>query len=195
MGIAAGSAYYTGFTTQRADTCEVTDLDASPAPVATATKNGIDDAAFVLTITKLDTGRYKVTGTVPATYAAGSIVLISVSGSVNSIAGKAIIDGFVIEDTPVFAGSGSVTVDHNYGSADALRLTDSGGIGVDGAIVRAYLKADWGADRRGSSYVKGRAETDVNGRWLAPMYLDPATYTIVYSKDEFVTVTTEVTVS
>lgn len=196
MGITAGSAYSTGFTTQRADTCVVTDLDASPAPAATATVNGFDDSGFSLTITKIDTGRYKVTGIVPSDYAAGDIVVVSVSGSVNSIAGKAIIDQFVIESTPVYAGSGSVSVDHNYGGTDDLRFVTSGGLGVDGAIIRAYLKTDWDADLRSDTYIKGRAETDVNGRWLAPMYLDPASYTLAYSvPGNSNTTTEEVTVS
>jgi len=94
------------------------------------------------------------------------------------------------------SGTGSVEVDHDYGSTDALRFTTSGGLGIDGATIRAYLKSDWDADLRGDAYVKGRAETDVNGRWLAPMWLDAATYTLAYSVSGNNTTTTkEVTVT
>jgi hypothetical protein len=94
------------------------------------------------------------------------------------------------------SGHGSVEVDHDYGTADALRFTTSGGLGIDGATIRAYLKSDWDADLRGDAYVKGRAETDVNGRWVAPMWLDAATYTLAYAlSGNNLTTTKEVTVT
>lgn len=80
------------------------------------------------------------------------------------------------------AGVGAVAVDHNYGGADTLAFKTAAGVGIDGATVAAYLKADYQASRTGPLYVKGRAVTDVNGRWTAPMLLDPATYTLVFYK-------------
>lgn len=89
----AAGAYYGEFVTQRFDTGAATDADS--LPVATATKNGTDDGAFTLTVTKIDTGRYKITGTIPA-YSAGDQVQISVAATVNSVAGKGVVDDFVV---------------------------------------------------------------------------------------------------
>ena len=96
MGYMPNSAYVGEFTTQRFDTGAATDADS--LPTVTANKNGTDDATFsaALTVAKIDTGRYKVTGTVPVTYAAGDVVNISVAATVNSVAGKAVIDSFVV---------------------------------------------------------------------------------------------------
>lgn len=177
MGLNAGNTYWGGFTTQNPATGEATDADF--LPVGTATKNGVDDAGFPLTVANIDTGRYSVTGTVPSTYVPGDFVQISIAATLGGVSGKAVIDSFLVEGVTV--GNGSVEVDHDYGGTDELRLVDSGGLGVDGAKIRAYLKTDWDANRRGDAYVKGRSETDVNGRWLTPIWLDPATYTLAFS--------------
>ena len=95
MSYKPSGPYYGQFTTQRFDTGVATDADS--LPVATATHNGTDDAAFSLTVVKIDTGRYKVSGTIPAGYAAGDVVQISVAASVNSVSGKAIVDSFVVD--------------------------------------------------------------------------------------------------
>lgn len=92
----SGDAYTCQFTTQRFDTGAAADADS--LPVATATRNGADDAAFVLTVAKLDTGRYKVTGTIPGTYAVGDRVGVSVAATVAGIAAKAVIDSLVLSD-------------------------------------------------------------------------------------------------
>ncbi len=192
MGLNAGNTYWGGFTTQNPSTGEATDADS--LPVGTATKNGSDDVAFSLTVAKIDTGRYSVTGSIPSTYVAGDFVQISIAATLGGVSAKAVIDSFIVEG--VTTGNGSVSVDHEYGGTDELRLVDSGGLGIDGATIRAYLKTDWDADRRGDAYVKGRGETDVNGRWLAPIWLDPATYTLAFSiVGNNYSKTTEVTVT
>jgi len=95
MSYKPSDSYYGEFTTQNFNTGVATDADS--LPVATATQNGTDDAAFVLTVTNMDTGRYKVTGTVPASYSDGDSVQISVAATVSTVSGKAIIDSFVIQ--------------------------------------------------------------------------------------------------
>ena len=95
MSYKPSGAYYGQFTTQRFDTGVATDADS--LPTATAARNGSDDGAFTLTVAKLDTGRYKVTGTVPAGYAAGDVVQVCVAASVNGVSGKAIVDSFVVD--------------------------------------------------------------------------------------------------
>jgi len=89
-----GDSYFTEFTTQRLETGVATDADS--LPVATANKNGTDDGSFTLTVTNLDTGRYKITGTVPGGYTAGDKVVVTVAATVNGVAGKARVDQFQI---------------------------------------------------------------------------------------------------
>jgi hypothetical protein len=91
--------YYGEFTTCSFSTGAATDADS--LPVATATQNGTDDAAFALTVAKIDTGRYKITGTVPSGYASGSQVQISVAATVGGVAGKAVITSFVVDEKRV----------------------------------------------------------------------------------------------
>lgn len=91
--------YYAEFCTQRFDTGAATNADATPT--ATANRNGADDAGFVLTVANIDAGRYKVSGTIPNGYAAGDVVSISVAATVNSVAGKAVVDSFVLDSKRV----------------------------------------------------------------------------------------------
>jgi len=87
-------SYYGEFCTQRFDTGAANDADSTPT--ATANKNGTDDGSFTLTVTKIDTGRYKITGTVPNGYSAGDIVVVTVAATVNSVAGKGVVDQFQV---------------------------------------------------------------------------------------------------
>jgi len=89
-----GDSYYGEFTTARFDTGAA--ANATGDPIATATKNGVDDDAFVLTVVNIDTGRYKITGTVPAGYVAGDRIQVSVSATVNAVAGKGVVDAFQV---------------------------------------------------------------------------------------------------
>jgi len=91
----AGGSYYGEFTTQRFDTGNATDADS--LPTATATTNGADDGSFTLTCAKIDTGRYKITGTIPVGYSIGDRVQVSVAATVNSVAGKNVVDSFSID--------------------------------------------------------------------------------------------------
>ena len=95
MGYKPGDSYYGEFTTCRFDTGAATDADSPPAAVATC--NGVDDLTFSLSATKIDTGRYKVTGTIPGTYASGNSVQICVNATVGGVIGKSVIDGFVLD--------------------------------------------------------------------------------------------------
>lgn len=95
MSYKPADAYYGQFTTQRFDTGVATDADS--LPTATATRNGTDDGSFALTVTKIDSGRYKVAGTIPSGYVAGDAVQISIAATVNSVAGKGVTDSFVID--------------------------------------------------------------------------------------------------
>ena len=93
MSYVAGGAYAAGFATSQFSTGAAMNADA--LPVATATRNGTDDAGFVLIVANLATGRYKVTGTVPAGYAVGDAVQVSVTAMVDGVAGCGVVDSFV----------------------------------------------------------------------------------------------------
>lgn len=80
------------------------------------------------------------------------------------------------------SGDGSVTVTHDTGGADNLAWKNSLGQGVNDAQVRAYLKSDWDAGNSSALFIQATAQTDVNGRWVEPMFLDPETYTFVFEK-------------
>jgi hypothetical protein len=95
MAICPGDALTTEFSCQRIDTGFYSNADGTP--VATASRNGVDDAAFILTVTNKETGLYKITGTVPLDYDAGDMVAIRVLATVNSVSGKEVVDQFVID--------------------------------------------------------------------------------------------------
>jgi len=94
MFYAPGQAFIAQFVTTRFSTGAA--YDATGTPVATATRNGTDDAAFVLTVTKLATGRYKITGTVPSGYALHDRVQISVAATVDGVAKAGIVSEFQV---------------------------------------------------------------------------------------------------
>lgn len=95
MSYQASDAYVGEFCTQAFATGIATNADS--LPTATANKNGTDDAAFVLTCANIDTGRYKITGTVPVGYVAGDVVNISVAATVLTVGGKGVVDSFVVD--------------------------------------------------------------------------------------------------
>ena len=99
MSYKPNDTYWGEFTTARFDTGAATDADATP--LAIATHNGTDDSSFTLTVTHVDTGRYIVTGTIPAGYAKGDVVQVVVSVTVNSVAGKSVIDSFELDSKRV----------------------------------------------------------------------------------------------
>lgn len=76
----------------------------------------------------------------------------------------------------------AVPVDHNYTAADRYSYTDKNNRGIDNATVIAYLKTDYQAGRRGIQYHQAVTQTDVNGRWVRPILLDPGEYVLYYYK-------------
>jgi len=80
-------------------------------------------------------------------------------------------------------GAGSVRVDHDFGSTDALRIVDGDGDGLDGVWIQCFLKSDYDAGHLSEDYCVATTQTTVTGRWIRPMYLDPATYTLVAFKE------------
>ena len=72
--------------------------NADALPIATATRNGVDDPDFVLAVSNLDAGRYLVSGVVPVGYLAGDQVQIVVAATIATVATKQIVASFVVLD-------------------------------------------------------------------------------------------------
>lgn len=83
----------------------------------------------------------------------------------------------LIEDVGV--GSGSVSIDHDTGGEDALRYATDEGVGVPGTVT-AYLAADYDAGEQSAAFIKGSTTLGEDGRWTAPLLLDPETYVLVF---------------
>jgi hypothetical protein len=83
-------------------------------------------------------------------------------------------------------GDGTVIVDHDYLGADSLAVQSSLGNRVDGATLQLFRAEDYNANRRSPEYIVARTSTNVHGRWLQPMTVDPATYVLlIYKQNEF----------
>lgn len=100
-----GMLFFGQFCTQRFDTGISTDADS--LPTASASRNGVDDEAFVLTVSHLVTGRYGISGTIPLSYTVNDIVHISAAATINGVGGQAVVAEFVIEEE---SGANVVTV-------------------------------------------------------------------------------------
>ncbi len=87
MSVRSGQAITIEFVTSSPTTQAATNADS--LPVGTLVVNGADNGASV-TVTNVDTGRYKAAVTLP-TLAVGDVVEISVAATVTSVAGKAVV--------------------------------------------------------------------------------------------------------
>jgi hypothetical protein len=95
MGYKPGDTYIGEFTTEDVSGNAA---DAGSTPTATLVHNGSDDGAVTLTVTHIDTGRYKISGTIPSSgYVSGDKVQILISAAVGSATPKQVIDSFVLD--------------------------------------------------------------------------------------------------
>ena len=86
--------YYSGFVTASPATGAATNADA--LPVATAGFSGPGAGSMPLTVTNLDTGRYRITGMIPPGRVKGDVLVVSVAATVGGVAGKAIVGSHVL---------------------------------------------------------------------------------------------------
>lgn len=85
-------------------------------------------------------------------------------------------------------GDGCTAINHNFGSADALRyMTTDGELPVAGARVAAYLKTVYDANsgRPPVTLAAATTTTGDDGRWVQNLHLNPGTYVIVFTADGF----------
>jgi hypothetical protein len=99
MSFKPSDSYSKEFVTSSPTTGAATNADATP--VATADLDGSGTGTMALTVTNLDTGRYKVTGTIPAGRVRGDVLNVSVAATVGGVAGKAIVDTQVLDSKRV----------------------------------------------------------------------------------------------
>lgn len=94
--------------------------NADSLPTGTVNKNGTDDGAVTVTVTNIDAGRYKATYPIPATYQVGDVCILTVSATVSSVVGKAMISNVKLGgDAVVRFGTAQA------GNANSIQL-DSG---------------------------------------------------------------------
>ena len=123
--------YFALFATSQFDTGSATDADI--APYGYAFQDGVYDTDFPLTITNLETGLYKASGTVPADYTSGDSIDIQILATVNSVEGKGIIDHFVV-DSKRNSDLNDITVADNV--SGILAGVVDGSIDVETALKR-----------------------------------------------------------
>lgn len=107
MSLRAGDNLTVEFVTSNPNTAAVQTADSLPA--VTMVHNGSDDGAVTVTVTLVDTGRYKAACTIPNTYSGADIVELSASATVASVAGKAIVFRTSLDrGTTVYGSNGSI---------------------------------------------------------------------------------------
>ncbi len=148
------------------------------SPTVTLSKNGSAFGAAGGAVSEIGNGWYRLAGNAGDRDTLGEVIVHADAAGAD--AADLLVE--IVSHNPFAFGSGSVVVDHDYGGADALAYKTAGGVGIDNAVIRAYLKTDYDAGNTGSAYIKASITTDVNGQWSAQMNLDPETYTLYYFK-------------
>jgi len=166
-----GSSYYAEFCTQRFDSGQSTDADS--LPIATITKNGVDDGVSPsawssgIAVSGLATGRYIITGVVPTGYNPGDLIDISIQAIVNSVTGSAVIDEFCIISANIY--------DSLIGTGDYLKVDI---IQVDGTGVTPATGIDTNViSWNGQSVVSGAIPSYVAGASGGLPIVDASGYT------------------
>jgi hypothetical protein len=94
-------------------------------------------------------------------------------------------------------GEGSVRVDHNYGGTDSYQLLDTD---TSSPLDNAYIYAYTAYDYDNGNYVRpeairGVTWTNVEGRWVNALWLDPGDYRLVIRAPAHQTKVVSLTVS
>jgi hypothetical protein len=148
MSFKPSDPYSKEFVTSSPTTGAATNADATP--VATADLDGSGTGAMALTVVNLDTGRYKVTGTIPTGRVRGDVLNVSVAATVGGVAGKAIVDTQVLDSKRVgdlndsaYAGGAvaSVTAPVTAGTVTDKTGYSLAAAGLDAVMVEAGVNA------------------------------------------------------
>lgn len=86
----------------------------------------------------------------------------------------------VYDVTPVsnaqIVGAGSVVVNHDYPTEDAMLIVDGADAPIAGACIYIYTKADYEAGRTGPEFIVARSITTTTGEWEQPVNLNAGDY-------------------
>ena len=100
-----------------------------------------------------------------------------------------------VSNLGLIQGTGSVSVDHDFGGTDNLR-TMAGGTPIARVSIRAFSASDYNTGKRANAYIVGQGITKTDGRWLNPIRLDPGSYVLEFAKTgAYRTTTATITVS
>jgi hypothetical protein len=133
----------------------------------------------------------------PVTVENGETLTVELTG----LAGDLIVNivTLLVDNTPAQAadisGRGATIVDHDYGGADLLSVTDPEGAGITGVVISAFLATDYASNNRSPAFIKGQSNTNNDGRWTQPMNLDAAVYQLVFEHSSFKTNVVPITVT
>lgn len=97
MAYLAGDTLWEEFTTE-SSTGAATNADSTPTAVLV--RNGTDDGTPTMTVTNVDAGRYKVTGTIPGGYATGDKLHLYIAATMSTVATKGVISLGILGPTP-----------------------------------------------------------------------------------------------
>jgi hypothetical protein len=70
-------------------------------------------------------------------------------------------------------------VDHDWPTPDAMRVQDDSGVGIAGASIQVYRRADYDAGSRTRDNLIGSTSTGADGKWLAPLPMGPGDYAAI----------------
>lgn len=169
MSYKPSDAYTKVFTTSSPTTGAATNADSLPA--ATANRNGTDDGSFTLVVANLDTGRYKITGTIPSGYASGDVLNVSIAATVGGVAAKAIVDTQIL-DSKRTGDSLNINLAQTGISPRALDAVADGALTVGDALVAALAMAAGKQTVSGTSYT---VKTPSTGTVIRTFTLDSGT--------------------
>ena len=100
----------------------------------------------------------------------------------------------IVGDSIPNIGTGTVSIDHNYGGTDKYRIVAHGKPLAD-VEIRAFVKSDYDAGRKANRYTVGQTSTLTNGRWTTVIRLDPGVYTLEFAKNGYKINSVNITVS
>lgn len=91
-------------------------------------------------------------------------------------------------------GTGSVSVNHDYPTTNALKYALAGGQGIGQARIFAYLASEYSSSPA-TATIRGQTITLSDGTWANTIMLDPGSYTVVFRHPSFADYDANVTVS
>lgn len=135
------------------------------------------DSNYVfVTLPHVSSGVYGAdyTPTLPGTYTAIYETFTDSSYSTSSIYDKS-SENFTVVGTPYPASdaAGKVLLNHDTGGAMNLAYRTTDDVGIEDAAVRVFS----------ATVLLAATRTDVEGKWIAPLYVSPGTYTVTFQKD------------